>query len=130
MLLPVFGIVWGWRTGSLHVLLGAAVAWLLVEVQMAGLEKLPFTCSYVAGKANVRSWWTLYVAAYLIYAGALCWIDLKILEAPWRVIWFLAVAWGAWFGIGRYRKEKLASEMPLTFDERPVPAVLTLELRG
>ena len=102
------------------------VAWLLLEAQMAGLEKLPFTCSYVPGKANVRSWWTLYVAAYLIYTGGLCWLDLKILQEPSRIVWFLVAAWGVHFGIGRYRSRDLL----LTFDERPAPAVLTLELRG
>ncbi|HEY1495651.1 MAG TPA: hypothetical protein VGF49_13960 [Candidatus Solibacter sp.] len=126
LLLPVFTMIWGWRTGGLHVLIGAVVAWLLLEAQMAGLEKLPFTCSYVPGKANVRSWWTLYIGAYLIYTGVLCWVDLKILQEPSRVVWFLAAAWGVHFAIRRYPSENL----PLTFDERPAPAVLTLELRG
>jgi hypothetical protein len=130
VLLPVFAFAWGWRTGGLHVLFGAIVAWLLLEAQMVGLEKLPFTCSYVPGKANVRSWWTLYVMAYLVYVGVLCWVDLKILEAPVRVVWFLAGAWGVWIGIERYRRRQMSCKVPLTFDERPAPAVLTLELRG
>ena len=110
------------------MLLGAVVGWLLVEAQMAGMERLPFTCSYVPGKANVRSWWTIYVMAYLVYVGVLCWVDLKILEAPGRVVWFLAAAWLARVGIGQYRRRQAGFN--LTFDERPAPAVLTLELRG
>ncbi len=128
LLVPVFTAAWGWRTGGLHVLLGAVVGWLLVESQMAGMERLPFTCSYVPGKANVRSWWTIYVLAYLVYVGVLCWVDLKILQAPRRVVWFLAAAWAARIAIERYRRRQVG--LPLTFDERPAPAVLTLELRG
>jgi hypothetical protein len=128
VLFPLFVALWGWQTGGWHVLFGAVVAWLLVEAQMAGLDKLPFTCSYVPGKANVRSWWTLYVAAYLLYVGGLCWADLKILEQPSRIVWFLACAWGARMGIGRYRRGQLADSRPLTFDERPAPAVLQLQL--
>ena len=109
-LLPVFAMLrWGWRAGALHVLFGAVVAWLLLEAQMAGLELLPLhlTQLYVPGKANVRSWWTIYVAAYLVYAGVLCWMDLKILERPSRVVWFLAGA------------------CAVRFRDRPLPAAPT-----
>jgi hypothetical protein len=130
VLLPLFTAAWGWKTGGLHVLFGAVVAWLLLEAQMAGLEKLPFTCSYVPGKANVRSWWTMYVAAYLVYAAVLSWIDLKIVQEPAWIVVFLAAAWGAHAGIERYRSQQIAGGLKLEFDERPTPAVLTLELRG
>ncbi len=68
----------------------------------------------------------LYIAAYLIYTGVLCWVDLKILREPSRIFWFLAAAWGVHFAIGRYRSK----DLPVTSDERPAPAVLTLDLRG
>ena len=53
--------------------------------------------------------------------GVLCWVDLKILQAPRRVVWFLAAAWAARIAIERYRRA--AGGLPLTFDERPAPAV-------
>jgi hypothetical protein len=128
LLFPLFTALWGWQAGGLHTLFGAVVAWLLVEAEMAGLDKLPFTCSYVSGKANVRSCWTLYVAAYLLYVGGLCWADLMILAQPLRIVWFLAFAWAVRKAIGCYRRSELADTGRLTFDERPAPAVLQLEL--
>jgi hypothetical protein len=127
-LLPLFIVTWGWQFGGLHVLFGMIVAWLLVETAMTGLQKLPFTCSYVPGKANVRSCWTLYVLAYLAYIGLLSWLDLKILEQPARMLWFLAAAFGVRIGIERYRRAQIACDDRLVFDERPAPAVVTLEL--
>jgi hypothetical protein len=68
------------------------------------------------------------VAAYLLYVGGLCWLDLKILEQPSRIVWFLACAWGVHMGIGHYRRGQFADSRQLTFDERPAPAVLQLQL--
>jgi hypothetical protein len=130
VLLPVHLVLWGWIIGGLHVLFGIVMAAVLVEAQMAGLDKLPFTCSYVPGKANVKSWWTIYVTAYLIYVGGLCWLDLKILERPWLFVPFAVGAAGALWGIREYRRRRFNPDFRLVYDERPVPAVLTLELPG
>jgi hypothetical protein len=127
-LLPVFIAAWGWKAGGWHILFGVAMMWLLVEAFMAGLEKLPFTCSYVPGKANVRSWWTMYVIAYLTYVGTLSWVELKILNEPRHALWFAAGVLAARGVIAMYRRHDQQPDRPLLFDERPAPAVLTLDL--
>lgn len=128
LLFPVFVVAWGWQPAVLHVGFGAALAWLLVEAQMAGLEKLPFTCAYVPGKANLKSWWTAYVSAYLAYVSFFSWVGLALLAAPSRFVLFLLAAVAARFAIHRYRLRHLALNFRLDFDERPEPAVRTLGL--
>ena len=128
VLFPVFVLAWGWQAAALHVLFGAVLAWLLVEAQMAGLEKLPFTCSYVPGKANLKSWWTFYVVGYLAYVSILSWVGLNLLHHPSRFVWFLLAAAGARIGIQRYRRRHLALDFSLAFDERPESALQTLGL--
>jgi hypothetical protein len=129
LLAPVYAALWGWLSGGLHVLFGAVSAWLLVEVQLVGLEKLPYTCSYVPGKANLKTCWTFYVLGYLTYVSAMSWLDLKILEQPLRFLLFLAGAVALKIAVERYRKDHSALGFQLLFDERPEPVVLTLELQ-
>jgi hypothetical protein len=129
LLAPLHIALWGWVTGGLHVLFGAIVAWLLLEALLAGLEKVPFTCSYVPGKANLKTCWTFYVFGYVLYVSGLSWIDLRILQQP---LWFLAVppvAVAARWGIELYRRYEREFGVSLVFDERPAPAVQTLELQ-
>jgi hypothetical protein len=128
LLLPVFVVAWGWQLAILHVAYGVVLAWLLVEAQMAGLEKLPFTCSYVPGKANLKSWWTFYVIAYLAYVSFFSWLGLVLLAAPSRFAWLLLAAVAARLAIHLYRRRHLALNFHLSFDERPEPAVRTLGL--
>src|ERR1017187_9360810 len=89
---PVYLVLWGWKTGGLHVLFGTVSAWLLLEAQLVGLGKVPFTCSYVPGKANLKIWWTMYVLGYLAYVTVWSWLDLRILERPGLMVWFLFLA--------------------------------------
>jgi hypothetical protein len=127
LLTPVFIAIWGWTTGGLHVLSGAVMAWLLAEIQLVGLEKLPFTCSYVAGKANLKTWWTLYVLGYIGYVAALSWLDLEILKRPPLIIPFLAAAALALAALDGHRRRR--PPRPGLFDERPEPVVRTLGLQ-
>lgn len=129
VLAPVHIALWGWVTGGLHVVFGAVIAWLLLEALLAGLDKIPFTCSYVPGKANLKTCWTFYVFGYIVYVSGLTWLDLKILQQP---IWFLGVpvlAAAVRWGIEYYRRHDREFGVALVFDERPAPAVQTLELQ-
>jgi hypothetical protein len=130
LLLPVYAAAWGWRLAAVQTIFGTVLALLLVELQMMALEKLPFTCSYVPGKANLKSLWIFYVMGYLIYAAALSWLDLQILRRPWLIVFFLALAAAGAVGIGCFRRSRAADGLSLTFDERPEPAVRTLGLQG
>jgi hypothetical protein len=127
---PVYIVLWGWKTGGLHVLFGTVCAWLLLEAQLLGLGKVPFTCSYVPGKANLKTWWTIYVLGYLAYVAACSWLDLKILERRGLMVWFLLFAAAVWLAMGEYRKQSTTFDSALVFDERPEPVVRTLELGG
>ena len=127
-LLPIFVTAWGWQAGSIHVLMGAITAWLLLDIQMAGLEKLPFTCSYVPGKANVKSMWMIYIMAYLVYVSGLSWVYLNVLRSPGHFLWFAVGAAVVKVAVARYRRSNAEFDIELVFDERPEPAVHTLGL--
>lgn len=135
-IIPLFSVLfaihvalWGWATGALHTLFGMIVAYLLIDVLLVGLEKLPFTCSYVPGKSNLKATWPLYLAGYLGYVSLFSAIEYLILEEPSRFILFVSAAAMAKVGIEMYRRHLLAGEFALVYDERPEPAVRTLGLQ-
>ncbi len=128
LLLPVHAVLWGWKTAVLHVLFGSVVAWLLMDALLARFAKLPFTCSYVPGKANVKGFWPVYVLGFLLYVSFFAKFELWILERPLRIIWLFAFAAAVKAGIRMYRRRLRPEDFRLVFDERPEPTVRTLNL--
>ncbi|HWQ54199.1 MAG TPA: hypothetical protein VN442_10980 [Bryobacteraceae bacterium] len=127
-LLPLHVAIWGWTAGGLHIAYGATVAWLLMEVLLAGFEKLPFTCSFVPGKANVRTLWPFYVIGYLGYVSLFSALELFLMRQPIRFLWFLAASAAVKTGIEVYRR-LVPQGFERVYDDQPEPAVRTLELQ-
>jgi hypothetical protein len=127
----VLGVVhvwlWGWQAGMLHTLYGVVVAWMTLEVMLVGMEKLPFTCSYVAGKTGLKSSWPLFVAGYVAYVGAFSFIELRLQAKPLAWAGFAAMTVLVKVSVEWYRR-RAADEFALVFDERAEPAVRTLDL--
>ncbi|HEY3441859.1 MAG TPA: hypothetical protein VGK29_13940 [Paludibaculum sp.] len=128
LLLPIHIALWGWRAGAIHIAFGALVAWLLMELILLGMEKVPFTCSYVAGKANLRSSWPLYVAGYLAYVSACAWAEYHIQEQPALLVILVVFVALVKLAVERYRILQ-APDFHLRFDEAPEPVVRTLGLQ-
>lgn len=128
LLLPLHVLLWGWYLAGLHLVFGFAVACLLMDVMLAGFDSFPFTCSYVAGKANVKTYWVIYVLAFMAYVSAFSGIELLILDRPERMLWFLAAVVMAQVGVEFYRRKVLPGSFSLMFAGEPEPAVRTLGL--
>jgi hypothetical protein len=130
-LYSVLGVVhvwlWGWREGGLHTLYGVMVAWMTLEVILVGMEKLPFTCSFVAGKMDLKASWPLFVAGYVAYVGAFSLIELRLQSVPVWWVGFAVLAVLVKVGVGWFRRQQ-ADEFALVYDERAEPAVRTLDL--
>ncbi len=99
-----------------------------MEVLLAGFAKLPFTCSYVPGKANIKALWPVYTLAFLAYVSSLSGFELWILREPSRMVWLFVFAAVCKAGVLFYRRRLRPEDLLLVFDERPEPVVRTLNL--
>ena len=126
-LMPLHVALWGWTAGIIHVFYGAIVAYLMMEALLLSMEKLPFTCSYVPGKANLKASWPIYVCGYIVYVSFFSALELWILEDPVRFLAFVIAAIGLKASVEMYRREQMR-EFAFQFDEVPAPAVQTLDL--
>ena len=127
LLLPLHVLFWGWRTAALHMLFGAVVSWLLVEVLLVGFEKFPFTCSYLPGKANLKVSWPLYLFGFTTYVSAFLTLECWMLQRPVRFLWLGAVIVLVEVALAIYRW-RVGRDVALVFDEQPEPLVRTLNL--
>lgn len=127
ILLPLHAALWGWTAAATHVMYGTAVAYLLMEMLLLSMEKLPLTCSYVPGKANLKASWPLYVCGYTAYVSFFSWLELWVLEEPVWLVWVVLGAAGVKASVELYRRVQMR-ELRFHYDEVPAPAVQTLDL--
>ncbi|HSB16810.1 MAG TPA: hypothetical protein VLE22_20330 [Bryobacteraceae bacterium] len=65
-LLPAHALLWGWQFAGAHLAYGLVLSVLLIELLLWNFEKIPITCSYLPGKANVKGFWPLHLGMYWI----------------------------------------------------------------
>jgi hypothetical protein len=80
--LPVTVAWWGWAVAAKHLLFFVAVSWMLAELLMLRFPKIPFTCPYMPGHANIIFLWAAYACAFLMFAYTLAGYERELLGDP------------------------------------------------
>jgi hypothetical protein len=131
VLFPLHLVLWGWRTALLHAAYSLALALLLAELLLLNFSKIPFTCSYLPGKANVRLLAFGYFLAFFTYAYYMASLEARLLGNPVKLLVFCGVlltGLAAW-NLGMALRRRATSEsFTLLFEDQPEPAVRTLDL--
>ena len=112
----------------LHLVFAFTLAGILVEVLLLKFQKVPFTCSYLPGKANLKLYWFPYVASFSFYTYGMAAIEWRMLESPPRFVIFYGVALAVLLYLRLRRRQLPASERAVIFEEQPEPAVRSLNL--
>src|SRR5262249_6821619 len=90
--------------------------------------KIPFTCSYLPGKANLTGLWFVYWMGFAFYAYSMASIEVWILSEPLRIAGCYLLGCAA-VGIAFfYRNQYLSEGFTLIFDDQPEPVIRTLNL--
>jgi hypothetical protein len=111
------GALWGPRVATIHVVFCALLGWLLAELLLLVFCKIPFTCTYLPGRSQVKTLWPLYFTAFLTFTYTAAGLELQLLRFPRaRAIVFITIAIAAI--VARIlRRTWLASEPSLRFVE-------------
>ncbi len=64
-------VLWGAKSGAIHLGVTAALGLLLADVLMLGLRKIPFACTYYPGRSRAPTLWPLFGVAFATYVYAL-----------------------------------------------------------
>ena len=122
-----YGFSWGW-TAVGHCIYAFTLAIILIEVLFTGYRKLPFTCTFVPERANLKLMWSVYLGGFAVYVFGGTALELWLLEHP---VWFLVgevLLVSCVVGFRTSRRRKPVRE--LVYEEQPEPAVLTMQLNN
>ncbi|HVO98540.1 MAG TPA: hypothetical protein VMT15_10765 [Bryobacteraceae bacterium] len=125
---PVYFILFSPGAALAHLIFSVAITLLLVEALVMEFRKIPFTCSYPPGKANVTILWVAYWIGFLVYAFSMARMESWMVRKPLRLIPFYAAVALALTGFEWWRRRADAVGVALVFDDAADPAVLTLGL--
>jgi hypothetical protein len=127
---PFYLMIWGPRLVFLHLTYVSVLSLILIEVLLLTFEKLPFTCSYIPGKANIILRWPAYVLACALYSFGMAGLARWILQDIKAYITFVLIAGVVIIGLSRYRSSFLRGINAIQFEEEPEKVVNVLTIEG
>ena len=69
-----------WVNVAEHLMVLALVGWMLVELCLIGVSKIPFACSYLPGKTNIQYLFWAFVVIFFPVAMSLATEEMRVLE--------------------------------------------------
>jgi len=127
-LAPFYFVLWRPGVAAAHLLFGIVISMLLVEALLLDFWKIPFTCSYPAGKANVTLLWIFYWLGFTVYAYSMASLEAWMVLRPWRLAIFYLAAAVVWWGFEQHRRRWDRVGFTLVFEDAADPVVRTLGL--
>lgn len=134
--MPVFTIwaavllsLWPWRPAAGHLAILGLLGTILVEACLYGFHKIPFTCSYLPGKANVYYLFFAYAMLSVTLLDRAAVLERNALHNPAQfALAILVLTISA--GLVRWRTWAFSQSegTELRFEELETPAVLELGL--
>jgi hypothetical protein len=125
---PLYFAWWSPAVALANLVFSVTISLLLIEALTMEFRKIPFTCSYPPGKANVTLMWGGYWAAFLVYAFSMAKLESWMVKRPIRLIPFYLLVAIAFAGFEWWRRKADAVGVALIFDDASDPVVLTLGL--
>ncbi|HWC97452.1 MAG TPA: serine hydrolase [Candidatus Sulfopaludibacter sp.] len=121
--------LWPWRPAAAHLAVLAFLGIFLAEFSFDGIQRIPFTCSYLPGKSNVHlTFWLWIILLFSGVVGAAV-NELKAFEslaATGALLFCLGIA--AAFAILRNNWLAGPSRAELRFEEEPPDQLQSLNL--
>lgn len=127
----VYSALWGLNLGIAHTAFVLAVSFLLVELLLLGYQKVPFTCSYAAGKHNAGMVLAIYLLAFLFVSSGMAhlehWALLSRRRFPFLAVLALIVV--SYAGLRLYGTQVTGEDRGLIFRDEAEPVVASMNLR-
>jgi hypothetical protein len=125
---PIYMAVWPLPRALGHTGFLAVFGLLAIELSLTGFAKVPFTCSYLPGKANLKIMFGVYWGMLIMASELVTDAEQAGLRSRTSYAWMMGITLLAWLAAafrGRWARGRIAA---LNFEEQPEPAVLGLGL--
>jgi hypothetical protein len=129
VLMPCYLLFWSLQVVVLHAIYVIMLSLILIELLLARYRKLPFACSYIPGKANLKLLWPVYVVGCVAYSYETTVLERWALQDIRRYAVVIALAAFIFFGLRRARRLCVRRMDEIRFEEEPVDerTVLNIE---
>jgi hypothetical protein len=127
-LFPVLAILWGWPIALADLALDLTLSLILVELLLINFRKIPFTCSYQPGKANITVLGIFYWFAFTTYAYSMATLERWLLQDGVRWIAAFVLTLIALGALVLRRKLMMVEGWGIMYEDKPAPDVQTLGL--
>jgi hypothetical protein len=127
-LAPFYFFLWSPPIATAHLAFSITISILLIEALLLDFWKIPFTCSYPSGKANVTLLWIFYWVAFTTYAYSMATLEAWMVLRPMRLLAFYATAALLFLASERNRERWTRIGFTLIFEDAADPVVRTLGL--
>lgn len=125
---PAYLALWPWPRALEHVAFLAVFGLLVIELALIRFAKVPYTCSYLPGRANLKIMFGVYWGLLIIVSELVTSVEQAALRHPASYVKLMACTVAAWLIVAR--RARGAAVPALSFDEQPEAAVLGLGLAG
>jgi hypothetical protein len=99
---------------------------VLMEVFFWNYNKIPFTCSYLPGKAKMHYFWLVYFLGFTGFGTLLTYLSFRLLKNPVNYLYFGGVVLVFLSGTKLFVRRSFAKKIKLKYEENPEPVVISL----
>jgi hypothetical protein len=126
---PLYLMIWSPVLVFIHMTYVAILSFILMEILLFHFEKIPFTCSYLPGKANLKLWWPAYVIGCYGYSYGMTVFERWMFLDMRRYFLFIAIALITLIRLNQSRRRHLKEIKAICFEEHysDVITLLTIE---
>jgi len=116
---PYYMMIWDFRMVVAHIIYAAILSLILIQLLLLHFMKLPFTCSYLPGKANIILLWPVYVCACYLYTYGMTFLERWVIADAKRCVVFVIISGIALWGLKRHHALFLERNDAIRFEEEP-----------
>ncbi|RPI24513.1 MAG: hypothetical protein EHM61_16870 [Acidobacteria bacterium] len=121
-----YGFCWGWPTALGCGLIALIEALLLMEWLFRDFPKIPFACSYLPGKGNLKSRWPVYIVSFSLYVFFSGLLQGSFLGNPTRYSAAVLIGMFLVWRMNRRRERFLKARFVPVYEDLPDPPFLLL----
>jgi hypothetical protein len=125
-LLLAEGPLHGWLAAAIDVSFSALSGLVLLNLLLIWFRKIPFTCSYFPGKANMALMLGVYLAAFTFYCWSIADLVESLIPHPAKLVMLYAAALAALRGLAWLERRERNVDDVLVYEDQPDPVVRTL----
>lgn len=127
-LLMFYSIIWGIKISLLHILYAVILSAFLTEILFSNLKKIPFTCTFVPGKTDIKNYWPIYLFSFIGYLYTFRTLEYLMIKNNFLFLLFSIFSILSIVALSNHRR--YSENFNFIYEDEPEPSIVSLNLNG